>query len=207
MALIVVGGVLISLAGKCGVTHRHTYFQEGIMVSFYQIIEKRRLSSRDGEPLVHCSTCAQGLGPDDYFLIAKAFHRGECAMEAVQCMQCQTEAANYVSEQSAENIMLYCGRRFNAFLMNSQERDIYHLQDPSCLITGEDLEPGGDFEMYCFNVPDIDFRDNDFLFVGPTAIEQMSELLSEETRRSWGRYLEELSPSTPDIVVSPMFMR
>ena len=85
------------------------------------------------------------------------------------------------------------------------QRKLYHLEDPSCLITGEALTRSESFELYHFNLPGGPLEDNNFVFVGPTALEQMTELLSKETRDSWGRYTEQLMPDAPDMSISPMF--
>ena len=176
------------------------------MSSFFEIIEGRTQSDRDRKPLNKCNICDQEMGPYDMYVVAKAYQDGRCVLEAVQCMSCQMDSRDYASEQSMENIMLYSGRRFNEFINDPHRREFYHLEDPSCLITGETLTPKDTFELYHFNLPGSNMDDQNYLFVGPTAMEQMSELLSEETRKSWGRFLEELAPDAPDIVISPIFM-
>lgn len=176
------------------------------MLNFMNIISQRDSSDRSGKPLRTCSVCEGILSDQDFFTIAKAYASGRLALEAVQCFSCQMTNKDYASEQSLENIMLYSGRRFNQFLQDSVSRKVYHLEDPSCLITGEDLSPGDNFELYTFNVPGAGLAEDNFLFVGPTAMEQMSELLSKETRESWGRFTEKISPDVPDLVVSPMFI-
>ena len=102
--------------------------------------------------------------------------------------------------------MLYSGRRFNEFIQDPDCRELYHLEEPSCLITGEALEVHESFELYSFNIPGAGLGDENFLFVGSTAMEQMNELLSEQTRKSWGRFIDNFSPETPEIVVSPIFL-
>ena len=176
------------------------------MASFYDIIHNRTRGERTKEELSECSVCAKKLEPVDMFVIAKAYHKGTCVVEAVQCLDCQLESRDYASEQSIENIMLYSGRRFNEFIQDPEQRELYHLEEPSCLITGEILQPTESFELYSFNIPGAGLCDDNFLFVGPTAMEQMSDLLSEQTRKSWGRFIETLSPDAPEIVVSPMFI-
>ena len=176
------------------------------MASFDEIIQNRLVSDRTREPLRLCSVCEMLMGDDDCYTIAKAYHKGKIVMEAVQCFHCQMASKDYASEQSLENIMLYSGRRFNDFMQDSIKRKIYHLEDPSCLVTGEFLKPADTFELYCFKVPGAELADDDFVLVGPTAIEQMSELLSKETKESWGRFTDSLAPDTPEIVVSPMFI-
>lgn len=176
------------------------------MSSFDHIIASRDLSDRNGQPLRTCSICNSELEDTDYFTIAKAFHQGKAVLEALQCFSCQMSSKDYASEQSVENVMLYSGRRFNEFLHDSIQRRLYHLEDPSCLITGEELKFNSTFELYTFNIPGAGLDENNYVMVGPTAVEQMSDLLSKETRESWGRFTDRLSPNMPDLIVSPMFM-
>lgn len=176
------------------------------MHGFDQLITSRMLNSKTGEPLGKCSVCEALLESHDYYVIAKAFSKGDVAMEAVQCFACQMASKEYASEQSIENAMLYSGRRFNAYLQDSIQRKLYHLEDPNCLITSEPLSRTDDFVLYTFNIPGAGLDENNFIFVGPTAMEQMTELLSKETREAWERYSENFSPDSPEIVVSPMFI-
>ena len=174
------------------------------MSRFYEIIEARTRSGRNGEALDTCNTCHRKMGPGDVFVVCKAYDRGNGVLEAVQCFDCQGETRDYVSEQSMENLMLYGGRRVNEFLEDPQRRELYHLEEPSCLITGEELLTSDSFELYTFFMPGAGDSEN-YILIGPTAIEQMSELLSEETRKSWERFTESLAPDSPERVISPMF--
>ncbi len=176
------------------------------MPTFFDIISNRVSSDRTGEPFSQCSLTGDPLSPTEMYVICKAYQDGKCILEAAQGMTAQLNAREYASEQSIENLFLYSGRRFNQFLQDRHFREAYHLEDPACLITGEELAPSDAFELYTFNIPGENLGECDFLFVGPTAVEQMSELLSDETRKSWGRYTEQLAPEAPDIVVSPMFI-
>jgi len=170
-----------------------------------EIIGKRTIDSKTKEPFQKCSVCNAPISPHDYFVIAKAFQQGRILIEAVQCLSCQAEAQGYASEQSMENIMLYSGRRFSEFIEDPIQRKLYHLEDPNCLITGEAIDVRASFELYHFNIPGVGLGDDNFVLVGPTAIEQMSELLSEETRKSWGRFTDQLVPESPETIISPMF--
>jgi len=176
------------------------------MAVFSQILHNRDVSDRTGQPFTHCSMTDEPLSPDEMYVVCKAYQDGKCLLEAAQGMTAQLAAREYASEQSMENIFLYSGRRFNLFLQDRFFREAYCLDGPTCLITGEEIGPRDAFELYTFHIPGEDLGDCNYLFVGPTAMEQMSELLSEETRRSWGRFTEQLMPETPDIIVSPLFM-
>lgn len=176
------------------------------MASFDQIIANRHHSEKEHQQLEICSICGEHLTEADYFVISKAFSKGKILLEAVQCLPCQMDSRSYTSEQSMENLMLYSGRRFNAFIQDPIQRKVYHLQEPSCLITGEELATQDNFELYSFHIPGAHLGDENFLFIGPTAMDQMSDLLSEETRKSWGRYIESLAPQNPDRILSPMFL-
>lgn len=169
------------------------------------IIYNRLKSDQSGETLRHCSLCNRELEAADQFVIAKAYANGKSVLETVQCIGCRMEPQEYASEQSMENMMLYSGRRFQEFLSDSLTRKMYFLEDPSCLITSEPIANRDSFELYTFNLPGSGLEeDNNYILLGPTAMEQMSELLSEETRREWGKYLETVAPDMPDIKISPV---
>jgi hypothetical protein len=170
-----------------------------------QIINNRLRSDRSGEELRSCSLCQRKLDPSDHFVIAKAYGNGKSLLETVQCLGCRMEPQEYASEQSMENIMLYSGRRFQEFLTDRLRRKLYFLEDPSCLITSEPIASKESFELYTFNLPGSGLEEeSNYIMVGPTAMEQMSELLSEETRREWGKYLETIAPDMPNLKISPV---
>jgi len=175
-------------------------------MNFSELSENRLSHHANGTPFDRCDFCSKPLEPGDFFVIAKAFEHGKLVMEAAQCLACQKDSSGYVSEQSAENLQLYAGRRFQAFLERNLESD--PLEDlpfvPECLFTGEALTTSDQFECYTLHAP-WDTSNPCFL-VGPTAIEQMSELLSEETRKFWDSYIEQIEPVSPDWVISPMFL-
>ena len=173
---------------------------------FDQIIANRFKSDLTGLPLTTCSVCGKEVLPAEPYIIAKAYEYGRCGLESLHCLTCQQESRWHASEQSKENIMLYSGRRFNNFMEDPQARDIYFLQEPSCLLTGEIISPRDAFELYSFHLPGLPIQNENYLLVGPTAMEQMAELLSEETRKSWGRYIEGLSPAPPEIKLSPLLV-
>lgn len=176
------------------------------MLRFDQIIANRLMSEEEKSPLDQCSGCGDQMTPGDVYVIAKAFDKGKLALEAVQCAACQMESRDYTSEQSMENIMLYSGRRFNEFIQDPIQRKVYHLQEPQCLFTGEELQSNDSFEIYSFQIPGEPLGEENFLFIGPSALEHMNELLSEETRKSWGRFIETLTPQSPDRILSPLFL-
>jgi len=173
------------------------------MLFFDQIIKKRRLSESSGKVLHVCQSCSREMAPHEVYLIAKAFAGKKCVMETVQCLECQTDVQQGLSDQSKENLQLYGGRRLRKFFEDPLARQFYLLEEPSCVITTEHLNDSDTFELYTVN-PTI--SDEDFFFVGPTAIEQMSELLSEQTRKNWERFLETLQPKSPEIVLSPLWV-
>jgi len=171
-------------------------------MSFRDIFEGRNLSAKTGEPLTICQFCSKPLAESDFYVIAKAYNKGRLSVEAVQCLECQEKASGYISQQSTENIQLYAGRRFKKYM--EQPTDVDPVE-PTCLFTGEELFIHDDFELYSVHLP-WDAQQMYFL-IGPTAVEQMSDLLSEETRKFWEKYMELLDPVSPEHVLSPMFLR
>ena len=163
------------------------------------------LRQKNGLPFGTCDFCGKKLEFESAYVIAKAFEKGRLGMEAVQCFSCQENASGYVSNQSAENLQLYAGRRFAKFMeRDAQEGDSSALVR-KCLFTGEDLSMNDSFELYTLHLPMT--HDNPCFLVGPTAVEQMGELLSEETRKFWDNYIQQIEPISPEWVISPLFLR
>jgi len=174
-------------------------------VSLFDEILNNRLHTHDGETFTQCQMCSRALTEDDFYLIAKAYDRGRLVLETAQCFACQLRIRSNISEQSQENLQLYGGRSMTEFFTEPFAKQFYYLGEPSCLITSEVLAVDGMFELYTLCSPSIGDGD-DYFLIGPTAIEQMSELLSKETRKTWERFLEDLDPDLPEVVVSPMFV-
>lgn len=174
------------------------------MLFFDEIIKNRRVSSFSGKPLMVCQTCAREMTPGEVFLIAKAFSSKKCVMETVQCLECQTDVQQGLSERSKENLRLYGGRRLREFFEDPLARQFYYLEEPSCVITTERIADTDTFELYTVN-PSFSEAE-DYFFVGPTAVEQMADLLSEQTRKNWERFLESIQPKNPEIVLSPFWV-
>ena len=74
------------------------------MSFFDDIIFTRTINLREQKDIDSCAMCGRPLGPDTFYVIAKAFQDGKPLMESAQCFQCQAESQNYASEQSMENI-------------------------------------------------------------------------------------------------------
>ncbi len=176
-----------------------------VRLSLDEFIHRRQNYERSLEPINRCGTCSNDLSAEDIFIVAKAYDKGRCILETAQCLSCQMQLRHFVSEQSMENLQLYKGRRFEAFTTDPFARRAYFLEDPTCIITGEEIEKNGTFEIYTLNGGSFGDPDENYFFVGGTAIEQMTGLLSEETRRHWEGFLSDLQPSSPEVIVPTLF--
>ncbi|PIE91349.1 MAG: hypothetical protein CR997_01365 [Acidobacteria bacterium] len=174
-------------------------------MNWQEIVHSRTLDSKTGEPFSACHFCGKSLNHGDFYVIAKAFDKGRLVMEAVQCLACQQNASGYISAQSAENIQLFAGKRFVKYMEQDDFSGTYEPVEVKCLFTDEELSVYDSVELYSMHMPWS--GDQPYFFVGPTAIEMMSDLLSEETRKFWERYMEQLDPVSPEHVLSPMFLK
>ncbi|MCB1042889.1 MAG: hypothetical protein KDC35_08115 [Acidobacteria bacterium] len=171
---------------------------------WFEELIHQRMQNRDGTPLASCGSCNRSLASHDLFVVAKAFDKGRCVLETAQCHVCLHSLQSYLSDQSRENLMLYRGKRFNAYMTDEAARQSYYQQDPTCIITGELITSQETFELYAVHTGEFQ-SDENYFFVGSIAIEQMSELLSEETRNHWQRFLNQLDPTGPEVIVPSFF--
>lgn len=174
-------------------------------MSLDKLIQNRRLHQREETLINHCSSCTKELTDQDVYIISKAYDKGRCVLEVAHCLVCQSQLRFYLSEQSMTNIQLYRGRRFEAFMTDPLARRAYYLQDPSCAITGEEIDANASFELHTLNGGPFNQDEEDYFFVGETALEQMTELLSEETKRNYQNFLDQLDPTSPEVIVPSLF--
>lgn len=174
-------------------------------MDFDDIIAKRLICERDERPFDCCDTCERPLKDVAMAMVAKGYDRGHLLYETAQCLECQQQYADQISEQSSENMRCYAQSRMLAFLENPQQRQFYQLQEPCCLLTGERLKLQEGFELY--TILGAPSGDEPFFFVGPTAMEQLFDLMSKETKEIWGQFMDSLDPALGEHRPSPLLLR
>lgn len=162
-------------------------------MSFFELVQHRHRALESMERITYCYACREPLDMKALNVITRVFEHGKCHLEAAWCETCQASLQGAVSEQSRANMELYGRGRLSAWMLDMEARQAYYDGPPRCLLTGEPLTWDGVFEFYTLVSHQVDSEQN-YFFVGAVAQEQLQELLSEETRRSWEQTMEVIDP-------------
>lgn len=162
-------------------------------------------SAETGEPFTHCIHCKLPLLElDSPWLINKDFHKGECTLEYAICESCRELTSNEFSEESKMAV-----RNFLENEIPWDERLQTYLVDPKARMTNCvacDC-PREHAEGYATSIlldasGEIDFGPLPLLICSK-CVEQMSERLSQATKDSWRRFLDEHFDSPPQLSSLP----
>lgn len=163
------------------------------------------LSTETGEPFSHCIRCQLPLLElDRPWLINKDFHKGECTLEYAICEQCRNEVSAEFSEASKEAV-----RRFLEDDIPWAERIESYLLDESlryenCVACNchRDHAEGHATSVLLGSCGDVEYGALP-LMVCSHCSGQMAENLSQATRDSWDRFLNDHFDSPPSLATLP----
>lgn len=163
------------------------------------------LSAETGKAFTHCIHCKLPLLEiDSPWLINKDFHKGECTLEYAICEGCREQTSEDFSDDSK--------RAVRNFLENEipwEERLKTFVMDPDARMTNCvacDC-PREHTEGYASSIlldpsGEIDFGPLPLLLCSG-CVEQMSDQLSEATKDSWRRFLDEHFDCPPQLSTLP----
>ena len=157
-------------------------------------------SDETGENFTHCIHCRLPLLElDSPWLVNKDFHKGECILEYAICEKCREQASEDFSEESKEAVRHFLeDERLMTFLHEPKARIENCI---SCNCPREHAK--GYATSILLNASgEIDYGPLPLLLCSECA-EQMSERLSEATRDSWRRFLNENFDSPPQLSSLP----
>ncbi|MEM9018158.1 MAG: hypothetical protein AAGC68_14175 [Verrucomicrobiota bacterium] len=140
----------------------------------------------EDRPFVSCTRCGESLKDfEDGYRISKNFKKDEVIIEYALCIPCLNAMLDEASEESKEALA-----RFQA----EHYRDVSGFND--CALCDHRLEDVKDGEYGLVGVCQGDSMiDSAMICLG--CMEAMSEIMSEETRRTWDRFREENFPGVP----------
>lgn len=163
------------------------------------------LSTETGKPFSHCIHCKLPLLEIDApWLINKDFHKGECTLEYAICENCREETGENFSEESKKAIRNFLEneiaweQRLQSFLLDPESRLTNCI---ACDCPREHAE-GYATSVLLDASGEIDFGPLPLLLCS-ACVEQMSEQLSETTKDSWRRFLDEHFDSPPELSTLP----
>ena len=137
-------------------------------------------------PFKICTRCGESLADfEDGFRVSKHFKAGETIIEYALCFPCLHQMIEESSEESKERLMEFQMSRF---------RNVSGFDE--CNLCEKTQETARDHEFGLVGIcQGSDMLDSGMVCVD--CIEEMSELVSEETRGGWDRFKEENFPGIP----------
>ena len=150
-------------------------------------------SAETGEPFQDCISCGLTLAdPDQPYLVAKSFQRGECIFEYAICEDCRCNMAQEFSSDSRENLSHFFEHRVKV-----KERSIFLAFGPS---PGPWIEkcaacqtPRHEMESYSLGGVLLGMEmlfDPYPLCLCGKCEEEIQELLSKKTRGMWDDFVD-----------------
>jgi len=140
----------------------------------------------EGRPFVTCTRCGESLEHfEEGYRISKNFKLGEVILESAFCLPCLTAMFEETSTESREAI-----ERFH----EQHAREVPGFEE--CAFCETRFEEVADEEYGLIGIcQGLSLHDS--ALICQTCSDRISELLSEETRRTWDRFREENFPGPP----------
>lgn len=196
---------------------------------FLSNVPKLFWSEYSGKPFVHCIACKVPVMESDAHMIKKRIVANEAVMEMAMCNHCQAKQMEEMSEETRTNIAKFMTERFREQVSEELEDatqttiTISEIQDPEegeallkkctdqCMVCGIERQK-------CHRYSIAGMCHDAQLIVQVTPVGQsptmvcekceleLSDLVSEKTRDSWDRFVEEHFDSPPGVENdSPVF--
>ncbi len=137
-------------------------------------------------PFISCTRCGESLADfEDGYRISKNFKKGEVLIEYALCMPCLVAMLDEASEESKQRLAEFQEERY---------RDVTGFDE--CALCEQTREGSRNAEFGLVGVcQGDDMIDSAMICID--CMEAMSEIMSEETRRTWDKFREENFPGVP----------
>lgn len=157
-------------------------------------IPEELYSEYEERPFRCCTRCGEGLHDfQDGYKVSKVVKNGEVIFEYALCYHCMERMMEESSEESQKRLMEF---------QNERLREVEGTEECAlCDRTRLDLDPP-EFALVggCLGLKLIESH-----LICIHCMEEMSELVSEQTRNQWNRFVEENFPGVPsDFVPTPV---
>lgn len=137
-------------------------------------------------PFLTCTRCGESLQHfKEGFKISKNFKKGEVIIEYAFCMPCVERMMTEASEESRRSLQHFHETRF---------RNVSGFDECAFCESTRDTVRGDEYGLVGICQGDAML---DSAMICIDCMEEMSEILSDETRRKWTRYREENFPGPP----------
>lgn len=166
------------------------------------------LYSEEGKPFEHCKQCSKNLHePPASYTIEKVYKRypntdqPQVLFEYAVCDDCAGDMRDEFSEESAMNLQSY----FAQHLIGQEgldERDI-HERLNTCMIKSSSLEEEQEFAVVARGHGDQMLKSHYPFAISLTAMDELSELLSDKTRDLLDDFVERNFTGPPEFEEVP----
>lgn len=164
------------------------------------------------EPIQKCQMCEKELyHAHEPYIIEKAFRKKEVIFEYAMCMPCAETMRGEMSKHSMQSV-----ERFMLENARIQER-VMELRDEEystdkwlskCLVTNEDRDEQEEYQIYGMFQGDRMIQNQFPYMMSGTALEQIQDILSPETKDEIDRFKDEffnIPPELADLFKDPKF--
>ncbi|APZ93914.1 hypothetical protein [Fuerstiella marisgermanici] len=190
---------------------------------FFAPVPELFWSAYSGEPFFKCIDCEVPLAESNVYVVQKRFVGGEAVFEMAMCERCRERMTQEYSEETKQNITEYMStqflRRAEDGLEDTEEPqviEVSEIEDPEdglallnrcieeCLICGTERK---DCHRYSLAglcrldeiVAQITPLSRTPLMVCEKCERGMADLVSQQTRDSWDRFVEEHFDGPPGV--------
>ncbi len=173
-------------------------------------IPDRFFSDATDKLFSHCIQCERDLlASDAEYVIEKAirhyksFNTDDTIFEHAMCIDCQVKMRESLSEISKKRIDAFLESRVNLFRRRMQLMDAHGPNTDEwlsqCIVNGVPVDDEEEYQIYCHCKGDkMLFSLMPFMISG-TALDEIQELLSPETRDEIDRFMGELFGLPPEL--------
>ncbi len=149
-------------------------------------IPEELYSEYEERPFRTCTRCGESLIHfQEGYRVSKVFRAGEVIFEYALCLPCLNNIMKESSEESKERLQEF---------QNSRVRDVDGFSDCALCDRTRETTRNGEFGLVGACLGDQLLDGN---MICSFCMEEMSELVSEQTRRTWDRFVEENFPGVP----------
>ena len=192
---------------------------------FFAPVPKLFWSEYSGEPFFKCVDCEVPLIESNVYVIQKRYVAGEAVFEMAMCERCRDKLTQEYSEETRANISAYMKQQFQKSaaaglddVAGTQVIEVREIEEPEdgeallqrciehCLVCGTERS-----KCHRYSLAGL-CRDNEIV-AQVTPISQtplmvcekcelgMADLVSQQTRDSWDRFVEENFDCPPGVEV------
>ena len=140
-------------------------------------------------PFTRCLKCGSHLiDSGQQYVIEKVMRGSEPIIELAMCLNCRNDEGTRMSADSAKSIRSYFeervdfGRRLIDLAVRGHDTDSLDAWLDHCLFSGAELDGMREYQVVALCQGDHVLRDFFPIMISGTAIEEISDLLSDETR-------------------------